>query len=83
MNNEAKKLHLDKIDVYFGELKTNKDSANTLKNIENELNSIFNQDFTVRTYKSKPSESAKYISSILPPNLGSTSKLKGGTENTL
>ena len=62
MNDEAKKLHLDKIDVYFGELKTNKDSANTLKNIENELNSIFNQDFTVRTYKSKPSESTAIMS---------------------
>lgn len=62
MNDEAKKLHLDKIDVYFGELKTSKDSANTLKNIENELNSIFNQDFTVRTYKSKPSESTAIMS---------------------
>ena len=46
MNDEAKKLHLDKIDVYFGELKTNKDSANTLKNIENELNlGIFHIQF--------------------------------------
>ena len=66
MNNEATKMHLEKIDAYFGEIKAKiANSSSSLNKIENELKVIFSQDFSIKLLNTKPKDPC-YVMSVYP-----------------
>lgn len=57
MNDEAKKMHLEKINAFFGEIKAKLSNQKiALSNIENELHILFSQNFKLSIIKLKPSD---------------------------